>query len=135
MSQIGKIILLCLEKVLQKRAGTDDSAVVVCKAETGKRRYFKMIQKLLSAYCIIKIPCIQRVYRDSQPVFHSFQIHTAHIERFIADDLRRREPVDLIHQLRAVLNLGHKVIPCRDISHRDSVTVRNIDNTHDVIVL
>ena len=46
-----------------------------------------MIQELLSAYRIVKIPYIQRIDRDPQPLFHTVQVHAAHVERFIADDL------------------------------------------------
>ena len=53
----------------------------------SKTKPISMIQELLPAYRIVKIPCIQRIDRDPQPVFHTVQVHAAHVERFIADNL------------------------------------------------
>ena len=93
-----------------------------------------MIQKLLPAHRIVEIPGVQRIDRDAESVFHTVQIHSAHVKGFVADDLRRRETADLVHQFPAVRELGHKIIPGGDIRYGNAVAVRDINDAHDIIV-
>ena len=94
-----------------------------------------MLKQLIFADSIIKIPGIERINRDSKLVSHRIQIHTAHIERFVADDLRRTEFINLIHQTAAVRKFCDKIISGRNICDCNSIAVCNIDDTHDVIIL
>jgi len=94
-----------------------------------------MLQQFLPAHGIIKIPGIQRINCNPQFLFHRIQIHTAHIKSLIADDLRWREFINLIHQPAAVRKFRHKIISCRNICNGHSVPVCNIDNAHNIIIL
>ena len=132
--QVGQGVFLRLQKILQERARADDPAVIVCQPQPCKGCYLKVLQKFLAAHLIVKVPGIQRIDGDAQPVLHPVQIHAAHIKGFIAYDLRRGETVDLIHELRAVRDLCHEIISCRDIRYRHPVAVRDIDDAHDIIV-
>ena len=135
MRQVGQIVLLCLQKILKQCACADHAAVIIGQPKPCKRGYFKVLQEFLSANLIVKIPGVQRIDRNAQPVFHAVQIHPAHIERLVADDLRRRKTIDLIHKLCAVFKFCHKIVAGGDIRHRNSVPVCNVDDTHDIIIL
>ena len=87
MRQIGQIVLLGLQKILKERSRTDDPAVIISKPQSCKGRDAEMFQQFISAQLIIKIPGVKGIDRDTQPVFEIVQVHPAHIERLIADDL------------------------------------------------
>ena len=89
MSQVCQGVLLRLEQILKQRPGTDNSTVIVRKPQAGKARHLKMLQQFLAAHCIVKIPGIQRIDGDPKPLPQAVQIHSAHVVRLIADNLRR----------------------------------------------
>ena len=134
MRQIGKRVLLGLQKILKERAGTDNAAVIILQPQAAETGYVKMFQQLFSAQRIVKIPGLQRINGNAQPVFQAVQVHSAHIKSFIADNFRRHESADLVHQPGAVRQLRHQIFSGGNIRDRNTVPVRNIDNTHNIII-
>ena len=130
----GQIVLLCLQKVAKQCPRADDARVQISQPQPVQCLHLKMLQKVLSAHPIVKIPGIQRIQRDLKPFLEVFQIHPAHIKRLVADDLGRAESGDLVLKLSAVGQLRHEVIPCGHIRHRNPVTVRQVYDTHDIII-
>ena len=55
-----------------------------------------MFHQFLTARRVVKVPGFQRIYSHMKPFFQVFEIQSAHIECFIANDLRRHKTVDFV---------------------------------------
>ena len=62
MGQMGKIVFLGFQQILEEGSGADDPAVIILQPKPCKGGYMKMLQQLLPADCIIKIPGVKRIY-------------------------------------------------------------------------
>ena len=69
-----------------------------------------MFSQSLLTKILIKIPCVQSRDGNLHPVFQILQLDTAHIERLITDNLRRRKFINLIEQLCGTVRLSYKII-------------------------
>ena len=89
----------------------------------------------LTRRLIPEIPGVKRRYRNIHPVLHIFNVNSAHVKRFIADNLGRCKAVQFIEKLSLVVHFRHKEISCCHIGRCNSIFVRKIDDTHQIIVL
>ena len=69
------------------------------------------------------------------PVLQILQVDPAHIERLVADDLRRGKLVNLVQKVSLSLHLRHQIIAGGNVAGADAEYVPHIDDPHKVVVL
>ena len=131
---MGQRIFLCFFQIFQQCARCNHTTVIVFKAESLQRFHLKMLHQCLSTECIVKIPGVQRIDGDSKPVFQIIQIHSAHIERLITNDLRGHKFRKFVHHFSGRFDFCDHVFTCRYISNRQPETICDVYDTHDIVV-
>ncbi len=74
-----------------------------------------MLHQNPAAQIVVKIPVIQRIDTDAKPFPQISGINTADEKRLIADDLCRREFIDLIQELSLFVQLRYQEFSGGDI--------------------
>ena len=94
----------------------------------------KVVEQGLSADRIPKVARIHSFDHNSQPAAQILNIETGHKERFIADDFRWGELIDLIGQFRGLVDFRQHELSCRHVTGSYAEPVFRADDTHEEIV-
>ena len=94
----------------------------------------KMSRQRTFGQLVIKIPVLQRVNRNPQPVFKLLHIRAAHQKTLVADNFGRGKLCNLVGEPPPAVHLCHKIIARRDVRDGNSEFVRKTDNAHNIIV-
>ena len=127
-------VFLSLQKISQKRACTDCGTLIILKSQSFQSTHMKMLFQCSYAQIIIKIPALQRIQGNIQPVLDLIQVHAAHAERFITDDFRRRELVYLVQKGSDLIHFRHHKITGGHIRDSYAEPVGEIDNCHNIVI-
>jgi len=82
-------VFLCFQQISQKGACSDDSTFIILQSQAFQCPHTEMLFQGSHTQVIIKVPALQRIQGDVQPVPDLFQVHAAHTECLITDDFRR----------------------------------------------
>ena len=128
------VVFLRLVQILEQRTGGDHAAGKIRNSQPGQGRSMKVFRENPAARFIVEIIIIQCGYGDMLPSPYVVHIQAGYQKSLVADDFGRPEFLNFIHQTGNSVCLGHQTLSGRDIRDRQTVTVRQIHNAHQVIV-
>ena len=134
MCKMGKLRLLRLIEVLQKRSRRNHPDRELLYTESDQGIYLEMPEKDTLTAVIVKDMRLKRIDRDTITPSQIVHVKAADKECLVADHLGRFVFHQFIVQLPEILHLRQIIVTGRDIRHGNSDPCRRVGNAHQEII-
>ena len=134
MREAGEIVFLRLVQICQKRAGRSLPAGEIGDPERGHRRGAEVLQQDPAAHGGVVVAGVERRQRRVDLGPQELRIDPRQEKSFIAQNLGRMIPQDLVHQPLTGRDLRHEEVARRDVGDGDAAVVRVVEHGKDVVI-
>ena len=134
MGKMGKIILLCIIKILHQRPGCDQPGRKILDSHPLQCTDMEMLHHAFLAAVFVIIMGIQCITDNTKSSFQIINIDPTDKKRIITDNLTWYVFIDLIQKLPVVLHLCQVIITRCHISYGNSTFALKIGYTHEIII-